>query len=384
MARKSKPVEAQPGLVLAPAAAVVPAAASAPWEYSISGEPWRCWKSAELAAEFGLTAGEVAEFHAVAQAMPRSWLIVRRLYGLVPVVPAPGTEPEDLRPWGAPELAASLGLTRPQMQSELHALRGHWDGRKTPVLAAPAAEAPAAPREELALETPEQVLARQGFPDIQFRTQAEGERFLKRVEDFAPLLREAAASGMARELLIHELRIARLDAQLDAPNAMRENGAEWRLLLKTRTELSERYEGLMKLILDKFPWAQQVAGKVTLKGVMSEITAGILAYKARGDTQLLDGVHTALEIQVLCRMSAQAPQPRYRAGKVVYLNEARAGLHDPSWQSQLTKGFVKRADACWAETYAQLAREAGDPLPDLEKEGPEGEYPKLVEPGKPG
>ena len=76
-------------------------------------------------------------------------------------------------------------------------------------------------------------------------------------------------------------------------------------------------------------------------------------------------------------MSVQLPLPKYRAGKVVYLNEARAGLWDPKWQSGLTHGLVKRLDKTWAEAYAAAAREAGDPLPDLEKEGAEGEYPEL-------
>ena len=369
---KRKIDDPQPVLVLKPAAPEPARVGS--WEYSVGGEPWRAWKPAELAAEFGVAEPEVAEFQAVVSVLPRPWLLVRRLYGLVPVLPLPGTSEDDLKAWGAEELAASLGITRKQLQQELDVVRGYWQGRRQGAAPAPAPVA-SAPAGELPLSTPDEVLAMCGFPSIKFQNAAEWERFRKRLEDFGPLLREAASAGLARDLLMTELRIARLDGDLDDPNTKRT--ADWRALLKTRTELADSYESRSKLVLEEFPWAQQVAGKLALKGTVTELVAAVMAYRSRGDTRLVDGIHTLAEVEVLCRMSVQGPLPKYRAGKVVYLNEARAGLMDPKWQSQLTHGFVKRLDKTWAEAYAAAAREAGDPLPDLEKDGPEGEYPEL-------
>ena len=378
MARRKTTGEAQPALVLKPAAPEPARVGS--WEYSVGGEPWRAWKPAELAAEFGVAEPEMAEFQGVVSVLPRSWLLVRRLYGLVPVLPLPGTSEDDLKAWGAEELAASLGITRKQLQQELDVVRGHWEGRRKnnqpeKKIGTGVEPVPTAPG-ELALTTPEEVLSACGFSRIKFVDAAEWERFRQRLEDFGPLLREAASAGLARDLLMTELRIGRLDAELNDPTrtAM---GAEWRAMLKTRTELADSYESRSKLVLEQFPWAQQVAGKLALKGTVTEIVAAIQAYQARGDTALVDGIHTLAEVEVLCRMSVQLPLPKYRAGKVVYLNEARAGLWDPKWQSGLTHGLVKRLDKTWAEAYAAAAREAGDPLPDLEKEGAEGEYPEL-------
>ena len=398
---KKKDIAEQPALVLKPAAPE-PARVETSWEYSVAGDPWRAWKAAELTAEFGVTEAEMAEFQTVVSGLSRQWLMVRRLYGLVPVLPLPGTPPEDLKPWGAAELAESLSITRAQLQQELDVVRGHWEGRRktnppgkkggTGVEPVPTGDgrrmgtgaepAPTAPG-ELALTTPEEVLAACGFSRIKFVDAAEWERFRKRLEELGPLLREAASAGLARDLLMTELRIGRIDADLNDPSrtAM---GAEWRAMLKTRTELADSYESRSKLVLEQFPWAQQVAGKLALKGTVTEIVAAIQAYQARGDTALVDGIHTLAEVEVLCRMSVQAPLPKYRAGKVVYLNEARAGLWDPKWQSGLTHGLVKRLDKVWAEAYAAASREAGDPLVDLEKDGKEGEYPGLQAGGKGG
>lgn len=364
----------QPNLTLRPEApALRPVVTASSWEYEVGGEPWRVWRPAELAAEFNVVQAELSGWHTAVATVPRAWLIARRLFGVVPVLPGPETQPDDLRVWGMPELTAALGLTRAQMQAELATARGHWEGRRAAV--APPPPPPvvtAVAAEELPLTDPVQVLERWGFPQLKFESVEETTRFLRRVEMFEPLLRETMAGGLARELLLQELRMSRLDQQLDAPGTR--GAKDWRDLLKLRGELGDRYEALAKLLFEKCPWAAQVAGKVALKGNVSEITEGIRAYKARGCTQLLDGVHTALEILVQCRQSVQAPEPGYRAGVVVYLNAARAGLWDPHWTSPFKPGELRRMTQCWSETYKEGARSDGDPLPDLVAGG---EYPPL-------
>ncbi len=387
MKRKPTPSDAQPALTLRPETPALPERVEA-WEYTFEREPWRVWKSAELAAEFALTLADLPAFHLAVSALPRGGMIVRRLFGMMPVLPPPGTPEEELQTWGAPELCAALGITRAQLQQELDTVRGVWSGRRKNEDGrlkmedgqdrAPSSilHPPSSPG-ELALTDPKQILARHGFPEIRFQSSEETDRFMKRVDLFEPLLRETMAGGLARELLIQGLRMDRLDQELDAPDARR-GSKDWRETLKLRGELGDRFETLAKLLFEKCPWAAQVAGKVNLKGNLSEITEGIRAYRARGDTQLVDGIFTALEILVQCRMSVQAPEPKYRAGLSVYLNAARAGLMDPNWTSPFSPKQLRRITKAWSAAYLEMAREDGDPLPDLVEGGEYEPLPTVV------
>jgi hypothetical protein len=118
-----------------------------------------------------------------------------------------------------------------------------------------------------------------------------------------------------------------------------------------------------------------VAGKFAFNAVLSDITRAVQEYCARNDTRLIDGIFTATEILVECRCSVQAPEPRYRAGLIVYLNAAKAGLWDRHWQPPFEFPALKRLDAAWKA--AALAAGEESKTPDLEQDGPAGEYDDL-------
>ena len=345
-------------------------------EYKVDGVLWRCNRFDLLAAEFPITApDQLPTFQGVAMGRERAWLIVRRLFGMQPVVPPASTAMEDMRPWQREELAADLGLTRAQMQAELDAVRGAWVGVAK---SAPAPEAPApkaAAREEF-LFADDDLLTRHGFT-MRFGSVDERNWFAQRVRDYEKVLNEKFASVLARNALMTELRIYQLDAFLNDTEKCKTGESSWKANLKLRQELDGNYQDLLKQIRDLCPWAGAVAGKFAFAGVMSDVTKAIQEYAARNDTRLVDGIFTATEIQVECHRSVQVPDPRYRAGLVTYLNAAKAGLWDPNWKPAFEFSLLRRIDAGWKAGFVAAGDESGEKLPDLEQDGPAGEYDSL-------
>lgn len=117
---------------------------------------------------------------------------------------------------------------------------------------------------------------------------------------------------------------------------------------------------------------------MAIQPVLGTITQALLDVATRNDTRLVDGIYTATEIQVECRRSVQMPEPRYRAGWVVVMNSAKAGLFDPNWKPPFDERMTARMDAAWKAAYMEAAR--GEALPDLEADGPGSEYADLKTP----
>jgi hypothetical protein len=354
----------------------LPAQVPALVEYDCAGEMWRCNRFDLLAVEIPMRPEHLPLFHSVAVSKGRAWLIVRRLFGLQPVVPAANTELDDLRLWGREELRAALDLTRSQLQEELTAIRGTWQAITKTLPEPEPKAAPKEHREEFQFADDE-LLARHGF-SIRFERMEEKAWFAGRVKDFEKVLNEKFAAGLARNALMSELRIHQLDDILNNPDKNKTGNEAWRSNLKLRQELDENYQDQIKQIKELCPWAGAIAGKFTFQGVLSDITQAIQLYASRNETRLIDGIFTATEIQVECRRSTQAPEPRYRAGLVLYLNAARAGLWDPNWKPAFENSALKRIDAGWKAAFAAASEDVS--VPDLEQEGPRGEYSELTKP----
>lgn len=352
----------------APAAAV-----PAMVEYQVGGEAWLCQRLDQLHAEFEVSAAELSLFHGVAAMKTRGWLAVRRLYGLWPMVPPAAYEVDDLRLWGRPELQEALGLTRAQLQAELDAVRGAWMGARQ-VQAETAAED--TPKPQGYYFSDEAILRDHGLAQ-RFESQAEAAWFAQRVRDYEKILKEKFAAMLARNALMTELRIHRLDDLLNDPDRSRTGSGEWTKHLKLRNDLDKQYQDQIGQIKELCPWAGAVAGKHSFVGVLTDVTKGIQEYQARGDTRLVDGIFTATEVQVECRRSVQA-SIRYRAGLVVFLNAAKAGLWDPNWTPPFEPRQLKQMDLAWTAAAIAAGDASGERVPDLERDGPEGEYAELT------
>jgi hypothetical protein len=370
----------------APAPAPVPAAtAAAPLptlvEYQMDGQPWRCERFDLLAGELGsdLQPSLLATLHLALSGDARRWQIVRRLFGLQPVIPPRQANVDDLRRWEREELREQLGLTRAQLQAEVDAVRGVWQAvAPRPDLQTPApSAAPAAPAGELLFV--DDALLRQLGLKVRIGDADVREWFAQRARELQPLFGENLTKTLARNLLMTELQLRQMDDHLATSSI----GGEYRSNQKVRQELDKVYRDQIAQIADLAPWFSQLAGKHAFKDVVSDITRGMQEYYARGDRRLVDGIFTTMEIRIELRTSVQAPQPKYRAGLVVAFNAAKAGLWDRNYKCPFQNGDLKKIDAGWKAAAMEVMADLGEAVPDLEQDGAAGEYEDLVPPSEP-
>lgn len=362
-------------------------------EYHAVDQAWRVSRWEVMTAELGVTAEQLTDFHTWASKFPRAWTLVRRLFGVMPVSVPLGGDPDDYRVWSPNELASAFGLDGRAFQAELEAVRSGWAAvilrNTTP---APPATAPAKPQADL-LVTDEEFLREFGFPEALFETgeiherQADRAWFCLRARDWERLLRDRNASRLAVQVLIKDLRLRRANIQLCRLEAKalgevdqeRKRGTQVRDLNATIRDLETSYQEQLQALQELAPWFNVTGRQVTVTGAIGELIAAVQEYEARGDSRLMDGIFTALEIQVLMRSSQQVPEPQYRAGWVTYVNESRQFLWDPNARSQFKQTDLARLDHAWKVAAQKFNEESGTPLPDLESDGPEGEYAELVE-----
>lgn len=110
-------------------------------------------------------------------------------------------------------------------------------------------------------------------------------------------------------------------------------------------------------------------------------------YKSDRNNELVDGLFTAMEIQILLRASQQDPNVRYRPELSIAWNEAKRCLWDAKFRSQFedpkkpgTYPYLGLLAAGFQGAVANFMEKTGLKLPDLESDGPDGEFPKLFIP----
>lgn len=346
-------------------------------EYQNGTERWLCKRFDALVAELpGLTAAVLPQLHAALETQDRQWTLTRRLFGLMPEVPSTKYPIDDMRVWEPEELARFLNIAKgDQWQQELAAVRGVWAAVR------PKAEEGRAKSEERKPENrglfaDDEIIRKYDFGRIRFRDTDEMARFVARLRSVEKLFIEQATAGLARNLLTTEFQITRLDEALTVPENL---GEEWRKSAKQRSDLVDDYNKQLSLIDRLAPWFGAIAGKYSFKGSLAEVTAAIQQYYAEGATVLLDGIFTATEVQVECRRSVQAPEPRYRLGWVTHALEAKANLWNPAWRSTTPLTVLKRLDAGMKAGLIAAGQEMGEALVDLQKSGAEGEYQPVIQ-----
>lgn len=356
------------------------------------GERWRCEKFALLAAEY-LKVGEtdyvalMTFFHEVACRFPRSWFIVRRLFGVSPVVLPVDASTDDYLPMSRPMIMDAMGLTPEQLTAELDALRAVWinareSSERDSVQALERDAPPTLPRSDApdASDAPDgtATLHEFGFDesafDLQGRTPELNARerawFVIRVEHFRKTLMEPMVADLARQILVNELTLRRLEYELMGKMV---GTAEWRRSADAKRELERLYLEQLSNLDDIYPWKSSIGGKVTFKGCVSEMFLAKQQYYANGDTRLVDKIRTAAEVDIDFRQSVQSPEPRYRYGQNLYLIEAidPRNLWDPNFSSQFKYRTLKKVDQIGKMAIDQGRRLLGEELPDLMSE----EYP---------
>lgn len=392
-----------------------------PQRFERDGVLWRCERLDLLRAEVpGLTVEQLPAFCAAVSRAERPWLVVRRLFGLRPLTPAATDQPEDLRVWGRAELEVTLGVTRKQLQAELDAARGAWQAAQTvatelaAATGAVAAKAQAAKAAafsgELELEADEdrlrRILEQYDFPHEWFEVEersAEANRrerrwFCQRVQDFAKLLALPQVAESGRRLLLMELRLRRRDELLFAGGENLIGSKARKDFLSALAADDEEYRKTLEQVQAVAGWFFSINNALNAKGSVGELLRGLQEWYGQGKTDwlaayatmtdaviapgLVDGWFTAEELQTLNRPHVEVAEPQYRLSLALYAQMVKASVWDPKWESKFPPRLWACLDAGFREGFMAAWKKEGLELPNLLREGPDGEHLPLPAEGK--
>jgi hypothetical protein len=362
-------------------------------EFTPIGEPaaWRVERFDLLAVEFGLDdEKDLQQFVFLCQRYQRLWLLVRRLYGIAPVIPPTNVDLDDLRIHTRAEMEAA-GYA---VKAELDALRGFWldycrkaestqdivetvEGMARDIKKA---EGKGKSGEgELALD--DKVLEEFGFSERLFEitvwdptakegrganvprpaaeNKAERARFIAKIHEWRKMLEDSIGGPLARSAMMNEMTLRRLDAEIAVADPKQREP-----LYKQRDQETKAYQSTVEELQRMFP-EMAVAGRVSFRGVLSDLIVGHQDYYGNGDRKLMDKVFTATEIEWLLRAAVQV-EARYRFSLNLAIIDCINGLYDPNFRSRLKPRVLKQLDAA-AKAVLDAGRAAsGEKLVDLE------------------
>jgi len=353
-----------------------------------SAEMWRVEKFDTLAAEFEFSPGDWAQtmgwFMAFAVSQTRPWRMVRLLFGVAPKIPSADTHPDDLRLWTRSELQAD-GY---EVQAELDALRTMWrdhlkrdkpQEEPTTVNLRPATN-------ELGLD--DKLLEQFQFSERIFKitvwdptaengngkgaeiprpeseNRVERDWFVGRVREWAKMLGDPIAGPIARSALMNDLYLRRLETEIATAASKNRDR-----LYEQKGALEEAYQEQVAQLQKMFP-EMQVAGRVTFRGVISDLVLAHQDYYGRADRRLVDKVHTATELEFLTREATAGQErvgPRLRFSLNVAIVEAVHGLYDPNYRRQFKPHVLKKIDAGVRAALDAGRQAQGEAVVNLEK-----------------
>lgn len=370
-------------------------------EYQPVGElgVWRVERAAELWGRFHVEqspeAGTMKWIHESLRSYPL-WIVVRRLFGIAPVIPPADADLEDLRVWTAPELCERFGYSAEMLDAQVESCVVHWQqwrARQEKQQAEVAALA--LPKVELAEgELPlgeEALLTMFGFSTKMFaptwtsgtgddkqthqrpreENLAEQKWFCQRIRELGRMLNEtrSGVDVLARTILMNELDLRRLHPEMAKHPPFT---VEWRRLNESKGELESRITEQHAKLTAKFP-EMAASNKVAFRYCIADLITAERDYYAYGDNRLIDKIRTVAEVDFLTRGTVQQNLPKMRLGQDVFILSAIEGLRDPNWRPWLPNKVLRKLDAGVRAAIEVVRQGEGEQLVDIEKEGEEFE-----------
>jgi len=407
----------------------------APLQYSvlINGElqVWTIEKGAKLLSEYHVLEKSLPDFHRVASGFPVPWKAVRLFFGINPIAPVPDVEQYD-QSYKLFDIAGKLGITLGDVRKEMDSLRTEWalskDRPRTeeqtkaltvvpkPVEVTqevPAKRGPGRPsKEELLtrslrieniprsapvegvlesdheedLDSPltkdeEALLIQRGFVmdyfKVKGRSKAQRNTEMKwlvhRLQELDKAWDEPMVHDTLRAALINALLIRRADDKMLVTDI---SSDEFEDLQNVKQRLEKMYSDQWSEVEEMCPYVKQHAELVNVRSNFSEIIKAHQEFHSEKTNKVAFGLLTAYELQVELRQSQQA-EIRLRVGWQFAIQEAIDGLWDRDWKRTLKNNHLRIMDQGLREVVTRLNEETATKLPDLESDGPGGEYEPL-------
>jgi hypothetical protein len=315
-------------------------------EYPAAGTSWRIERASDaalaFALEFSALTESLSEWHQAfaaacdTESARRCWLVVRRLYGVAPLLTEDADELHG--PWSVPDLANALGIVQPEIESLRTQAVAWWRKRQDEMLESePEPESPA----PLAATTPtptegvvgddeiEQLLALASLQSVPSEHRQYAAHLMKR---FLPYFHNVEAYTLARNLVRQELLLeqwhTRHDLMTEPHRAI--DDKTYGTFINARNNLQSQIESSQKAL-------QEIQLKTTGKKEAFSDSLGCLieamqAYYADGDNHLIDDIHTEAELEILLKPTTLRPV-QYRPDVALMLREAMDNLWNPKYEA---------------------------------------------------
>lgn len=375
---------------------------SAPFEFmSNKGEPWRIVEWDLFRELTGLPPEHIPVWHGwiTSGKHQHSERICRMLFGINPATQGLETNADYTVVWTVPQLAEKLSaeikgtFTESQVLDQVRKfMMPDWhvwlEDHPIDAMVIPTrAEKPATPDlpPDVGDEEHQEALrvcAQFDFRDFALPSRSDQlnraeARWLKgRLEELQGVFADPNAKSLVRQAVTNEMMIRRIDEEM----------MRLRVVDKEFWRYQEAKQGMEVIYAKQWDQLREICPEIKAKeakfnfaGVFSEIVDGIIKYRANADNQMIDGIFTALEIQVLMRSSVQAEgRVQYRPDIAIATNEARKAIFDPKFRSRLDQKTLSVMSAAWHAAAEAFTIASGIKLPDLESKT--GEYPPLFVP----
>ncbi len=352
-------------------------------------ERWQVEKFDLLVTEFSFFPGRqgwervMASFQESVQGYQRGWRLCCQLFGIGPVVPRPDTNPDDIGAHSRAKVCEMHGLEPKDLQAELDAVRTLWakQTREAPVPEVESNPSSVASHQNKGeLQFGNELLREFGFAETMFTitivdpvtseerprqielNRAERDWFCNRLKEWEKMLREPMAQSLTRETLLNELFLRRIGQEM---GPLSPSSGKWQKLSANKASIEAAHAAQVEKLQVMFP-EMETSGRVTFRGVLTDVFKAHQDYYARGDRRLADRIFTATEIEVLLRPTVQRG-PQYRIGLNMAILEAMHNLHDPDFRPQFKPPILKMLEAGFRGAVEAMREKLDVRVVDLEK-----------------
>jgi hypothetical protein len=328
-------------------------------EYESGGETWRVELGGELAAKFELReTDQVALLHRALFGQEPTWMLVRRLYGIAPMLGV--KDPDDLRVWPLDELAQSSGIAAKEIEAHVAGAVNYWrrwllqnEGGAKKKKSTAGIATPLPPPEEI-----DQLLRTQGFVGVE--DQPEREYIAQRIIELEewlddPNLRATARSAIQQEVQIFfviEPTIRTLRAEAKSKENQQSGTSEKKntalmTMMKERREAQSALEATLKGLGVMDSKGSHLRKRMEFSNCLGGIMDAMKLYYSDNDHALIDGLMTAAEVELMTTpvyLTKSALRPaQYRADLTLMVSEAAEHFWEREWSpTPLSRRMCRR------------------------------------------
>lgn len=344
------------------------------------GKEWRVERGMDLLMDFEIIPAQVRNFigmwHAAMAGQERIWLIMRRLYGIAPMLGM--SDPDDIRVWPIAELADSLGLKVPQIEAMAGEAKLFWkryrlsnrQDRKSVAMD---------PKRAMTAEEVDAILERYEFSTV--AGEVERRYVAKRCGDLEGYLEHETGRPMARSAIQQEVLIFYvMDARIAQHQALvaqklrdqaerggtqtsvNEDLENERLikLVEARSKANKAYEETMKALGATQAQAGSVAKKANFQLCVGAMIEGVQRYMADANNDIIDGFATEAEIVLTTREKDIRPG-QYRPDVVMMWEEAMANIWDKDYEpTPIGRMDARALRRCFKKAIAEMREAHGE------------------------